>query len=657
MGKRKEVVGLWRIVGLLVAIYIILIIFSIPVLGAISSKELHSYPTIERAILNPLSDAKFEVNYTINITGTDKDVEVFVYFYPRNVSTQKVLKLESNLKRENGYFVYRGKGNRSMHFWISAIIEKVHPKVFDELLYAQETSAPYEISEDISKIAIDITRESRTKLEAASKINKWVIENINYEEKEPYVSNFIPPDEVIKQKAGVCDELAGVMIAMLNAIGIEARMVSGLAYSSEKRRFIPHAWVEAKINGKWIPFDPSYSEFSDLDPSHLAFSFDYNGKEVVVNYVAGENINIKTDYKINLLYIKSHNISVNLRPLTKKIGSNSYGVLELEVDNILDNYFVDYYKLYSAKEVEFLNRDVIVIASPKEKKKKFIVFFLNKSLEPGYIYTYPIVASSTTSNASTSFEASNTYVILSYEDVKSYIEGVAPSRVENILCNKNKIIGYVNKSFRIKCFFNGSLPKEYIEVETPLKIKDINYSKRGIIFVLEGKISRGKKGYVVIIKRKGTNRILGYGFIETVGYMNNGLEINLSMPQQINVSSVFNAQLKIYQREEDKSKNKEEGSEESATYYNLSIKVETPLKEYITKIATLENPLSLNIPMRGDYFYIGKNNVIINMTYYDALGKKWNAIKKFEVNVKAENIREKIKGIFKFLIYKLSQII
>ena len=80
--------------------------------------------------------------------------------------------------------------------------------------------------------------------------------------------------ESLSTRRGDCTEFAVLYAALARAAGIPARVVSGLAYSKESFHgvsnvFIPHAWVQAWIDGRWQSFDASLGAF---DSSHIALS-------------------------------------------------------------------------------------------------------------------------------------------------------------------------------------------------------------------------------------------------------------------------------------------------------------------------------------------------------------------------------------------------
>jgi hypothetical protein len=83
--------------------------------------------------------------------------------------------------------------------------------------------------------------------------------------------------EVAESKKGDCSEFAVLTAAMCRAVGIPARVVTGLAYVEDfmgKSGFGGHAWVEAYIGGKWIGLDATFKKGGrgGFDAGHIALA-------------------------------------------------------------------------------------------------------------------------------------------------------------------------------------------------------------------------------------------------------------------------------------------------------------------------------------------------------------------------------------------------
>ena len=79
--------------------------------------------------------------------------------------------------------------------------------------------------------------------------------------------------EVARKPEGDCTEHALLVAALGRAAGIATRVVDGLAYApgfaGRDQVFVPHAWAQAWVDGRWQSFDAALSGF---DAGHIALA-------------------------------------------------------------------------------------------------------------------------------------------------------------------------------------------------------------------------------------------------------------------------------------------------------------------------------------------------------------------------------------------------
>ena len=71
---------------------------------------------------------------------------------------------------------------------------------------------------------------------------------------------------ILQHQRGTCREHAILMVALCRALGIPARMVSGLAYNGQNQ-LSGHAWVQCYIGDRWTDYDAALDGF---DVAHVA---------------------------------------------------------------------------------------------------------------------------------------------------------------------------------------------------------------------------------------------------------------------------------------------------------------------------------------------------------------------------------------------------
>ncbi|OYT38261.1 hypothetical protein B6U82_00330, partial [Candidatus Pacearchaeota archaeon ex4484_31] len=90
--------------------------------------------------------------------------------------------------------------------------------------------------------------------------------------------------ELLKERKGVCSHYTILFLALTRALGFPSRYVSGLAYSTEEKRFIEHAWAEVYLNDRWIPFDLTFHQYGWLDAFHIALKKSKEARKEFVQY-------------------------------------------------------------------------------------------------------------------------------------------------------------------------------------------------------------------------------------------------------------------------------------------------------------------------------------------------------------------------------------
>jgi transglutaminase-like putative cysteine protease len=122
----------------------------------------------------------------------------------------------------------------------------------------------------------DTFAPGRPLIEAAAELSHRIYSEFKYDPKSTSID--MPLGDVLKNRRGVCQDFAHVMIGALRSLGLAARYVSGYVRGGSQFQGAQasHAWVSVFVPGKgWIGFDPT----NDVVPadSHvtLAWGRDY----------------------------------------------------------------------------------------------------------------------------------------------------------------------------------------------------------------------------------------------------------------------------------------------------------------------------------------------------------------------------------------------
>lgn len=107
----------------------------------------------------------------------------------------------------------------------------------------------------IKKLARKITKGKKTDRQKAKAIFRFVATYMNYDLNKLRNDGFDWDDSALKSlrtRKGVCQDYVFLGLSLLRALEIPSRFVEGEAGNQR------HAWIEVRINDKWITMDPTW---------------------------------------------------------------------------------------------------------------------------------------------------------------------------------------------------------------------------------------------------------------------------------------------------------------------------------------------------------------------------------------------------------------
>ena len=134
-----------------------------------------------------------------------------------------------------------------------------------------ESDAP-----EIKELAQKLTNGKKSERDKVKAIYDYTAKNVSYDVQKLDNSEFEWDDSALKtldEKTGVCQDYAYLAVALLRASDIEARFIEGMARGGWWPQ--RHAWVEAKVDGKWLTLDPTWGSGYIKDDKFVA---DFNEK-------------------------------------------------------------------------------------------------------------------------------------------------------------------------------------------------------------------------------------------------------------------------------------------------------------------------------------------------------------------------------------------
>jgi transglutaminase-like putative cysteine protease len=145
----------------------------------------------------------------------------------------------------------------------------------DRSRFPRETSPEMLVESRDPELAFQaaaVTGSDRSALAVAERLNTWVHRSLTKR-----ITVGIPSAlQVLRARTGDCNEHTQLYVAMARAVGLPARVATGLAYID--RKFYYHAWPEVFV-GEWIAVDPTLGQFP-ADAAHLRFALGGLGRQI-----------------------------------------------------------------------------------------------------------------------------------------------------------------------------------------------------------------------------------------------------------------------------------------------------------------------------------------------------------------------------------------
>jgi len=131
-----------------------------------------------------------------------------------------------------------------------------------EYLAASAIVDPSEPS--VRAIAAEATVGAADPWAKAQRLTRWVAEHMTFDAGIA----FAPAAELARDRHGTCAGYAVLLASLLRAAGIPARVDMGLVYAGGI--FGGHAWVEARIDRRWVPLDAALPSDGPADAARIA---------------------------------------------------------------------------------------------------------------------------------------------------------------------------------------------------------------------------------------------------------------------------------------------------------------------------------------------------------------------------------------------------
>ena len=474
---------------------VLLLVFALPAFaqGEKSDEDLTVYKDLTLEL-----DVSSSFDIVKQTGGADLSyVHADLLFYPYSTYRQRVLDIDSN----RNYEVIDGLADKGLQFsWLTFEptylfgfttqletaneVRQVENKVIfpvtnipdDAKIYLKETEMIDYKKNGIQGLASRLVSGEDDLYVVVFGLADWVKTNIAYDLNTVTADAALPASWVLDNRYGVCDELTNLFIAMVRSVGVPARFVTGIAYTTSdlfEDNWGPHGWAEVYFpNVGWVPFDVTYGQFGFLDATHIklkhsldsnksSIEYEWTGRDVVVD-VAELDIDTRV---LSRGELKVHDdVSLDVSLYKEHVAFGSYNLVQVTLKNNEDYY--NPLTLYLAKSDRldiFDKEERSVLLKPHEEKTLFWIIHVEDELDRDYVYTFNVRLNIVGRvSEDISFSADKKGKLYSLQDVDALIQArhEEDSKVYSkkiaMTCSPEKEIVYLDEEVSVHCVLQNT---------------------------------------------------------------------------------------------------------------------------------------------------------------------------------------------------------
>lgn len=237
----------------------------------------------------------------------------------------------------------------------------------------------------------------------AFKIANWVDENVNYDLTTLTAETSQKASWVLENKRGVCDEMTSLFVAMLRSLGIPARFVSGISYTTSDlftEPWQPHGWAEVYFpNVGWVSFDITFGEYGYVDVTHIKLRDGFDPQEPATRFEwIGNNVDLQTKkLELDARVIQQgqpeeEEVQLEQELLTEEAGLGSYNLVKGILKNKANYYAASTLKIAVPPELKIKGKNKrTILLGPKEVRETYWIVKVPPDLDEKFIYTFPVL--------------------------------------------------------------------------------------------------------------------------------------------------------------------------------------------------------------------------------------------------------------------------
>lgn len=505
---------------------------------------------------------------------------------------------------------------------------------------------------DVIAKAAELAEGEDDAFKVAFKLASWVEENVKYDLNSLTSKASQKASWVLENKEGVCDEMTSLFLGMVRSLGIPARFVSGVSYTTSDlfdENWQPHGWAEVYLPEiGWVSFDTAFGEYGYVDVTHIKLRDSIDSVDSATKFEwLGKDVNLNTkELKLNVNILdqfgeQPEEIQLEQELLSKEVDVGSYNLVKGIVKNDAGYYAATTLQLAVPKEVEILGRNKrTILLGPKEVKETYWIIKTPSDSNPYYWYTFPtMIYNEKNVSVKDEFKMQKGNIYYSENDVKQLVvipEDKTYSRKVSLSCNLPKELQQ-NEVKEVNCTLknigNSNLDQVNFCVGGVCEYVDLSINQHKVSQI---KIKTDKVGWSKLIVSAENELIDKKVGFEYAVFDSPQIELKAKYSKEITFGGDFRMELSL-----------------NKTSFSAPQKVQVIISgagfEQKFELEELTELEDVTAELRTDR--ISRNNKYqINVNWEDKLGKSYSETQEIVVAGKGNTLTEKVKILLNSLL-------
>ncbi len=505
--------------------------------------------------------------------------------------------------------------------------------------------------------AVELAEGEDDAFKVAFKLASWVEENVKYDLNTLTAKASQPASWVLEHKEGVCDEMTSLFLGMARSLGIPARFVSGISYTTSElfnENWQPHGWGEVYLpEVGWVSFDIAFGEYGYVDVTHIKLKDSIDPSEPATKFEwLAKDVSIDTsELKLNVNILdktgeQPEEIQLGEEILGKEVELGSYNLIKGIVKNNAGYYAATTLQLAVPKEIDIQGRNKrTILLAPKEVKETYWIVKTPGNLNPNYWYTFPIlIYNEKNVSVSDEFKVQQGNIFYSEKEVKQLIvipEDKTYSRKVSLFCNLPKELQQDEErevNCTLKNIGNANLEQVNFCVGGVCEIVDLPINQHQVSQIKIKTDIVGWNKLIVSAENELIDKKVGF---EYAVFDSPQIELKAKYPQEITFGGDFRMELSL-----------------NKTSFSSPQKVQVIISgagfEQKFELEELTEPEGLSAELRTDRIS-RTNKYQIEVNWEDKSEKPYSETQEIVVAGKGNTLTEKVKILLNSLLGVLAE--